>query len=600
MKYGKVSNDEFWKFIERHGRYGSCHGWELAGQEKQRCLKCSWIIEKYINRGTNEYVLVCSSCKHLLGEIEAESEKEEREKLTFAEEDLKRKEKDAKRRRKDRKDRQRKIDKAKKDEEGNKLRKEWDRKREEERKKIKKLKAEEEEAEKRFKEAIRRAEEARRSEEKQKKVKIQRRKKAAEELLDTSKVRLLVGRCGDLPIRPRQSFLVKSDSEWAEVGDFFHIGTEKYVITKVETRSVKELSKEYESFGLGSREAFYREIRKKGVQFHGGDRVIDSELEKAFTSYHFSNQKLSDLVRERFGVEVSGGPRRFNRVGWYYLCLQESRCPNCREKLESFRCPYKQKKDSLYWGLLCLKCNKLFERKELNKEDKKVLNPSPVGDQELPKKIKTICPNLFHLTHVGNLASILKHGLLSKNDVPDGYENLAYASAQACRRGRSVNVGTFVEGRTEERALHDMVPFFFTHDTPMAYTQHLQGLYCLIVVGIEVVFEPGVRFSFSGKNLASGEESPETFSSLDLLEDKVDWATVKKGWSYFKRLRRKHRNVSHKVAAEFLLNSPVSHSLFKEIWVKSEKHKECVEDQIGSLAQKVPVLVVSENFFDEE
>lgn len=71
--------------------------------------------------------------------------------------------------------------------------------------------------------------------------------------------------------------------------------------------------------------------------------------------------------------------------------------------------------------------------------------------------------NFYHFTHISNLDSILKHGLLCTNKKIAGslsHKNIALASIQERRSNMAISCGP-------KKTVHDYVPFYFTGVNPM-------------------------------------------------------------------------------------------------------------------------------------
>ncbi len=188
-----------------------------------------------------------------------------------------------------------------------------------------------------------------------------------------------------------------------------------------------------------------------------------------------------ELTLDTFGVEVTGGPKRFiTSLEWYYLGRQESSCPSCGTKLESFRCPYQDKngKDYKYWALACLNCKKLLEPKDLTEKGNKALKDPPPVELNSPAGSASLLPKylLFDL-EVTLRGKIQKIGavrgeevLLRTNGSSRSLEDLAQFS-----RGASVVVGHNLLGHDLEylRAVQPNHPIL---DLPVVDTLQLSPL----------------------------------------------------------------------------------------------------------------------------
>lgn len=73
--------------------------------------------------------------------------------------------------------------------------------------------------------------------------------------------------------------------------------------------------------------------------------------------------------------------------------------------------------------------------------------------------------SLYHFTHIDNLESILKHGLLSKNEkIKIGliHRDISYEEIQERRFSTKVTCGNC-------GCVHDYVPFYFCRRSPMLF-----------------------------------------------------------------------------------------------------------------------------------
>lgn len=74
-------------------------------------------------------------------------------------------------------------------------------------------------------------------------------------------------------------------------------------------------------------------------------------------------------------VEPSGG--RLKRRGWFYIGRSVVDCPVCEARTEGFRCPYKTTRGRYhYWALLCRRCSRFFEPKQLGERQRRALYKS--------------------------------------------------------------------------------------------------------------------------------------------------------------------------------------------------------------------------------
>jgi len=103
-----------------------------------------------------------------------------------------------------------------------------------------------------------------------------------------------------------------------------------------------------------------------------------------------SNKTVSECTKEQFGFDVSNGPARFRKAGWFSVGRSVSNCPSCSESMWAYRKPYKTKTGATYhyWALVCSICKSAFEPAELNDNKRSLLYES--SELKPSKKITEI------------------------------------------------------------------------------------------------------------------------------------------------------------------------------------------------------------------
>jgi RNA polymerase-binding transcription factor DksA len=103
-----------------------------------------------------------------------------------------------------------------------------------------------------------------------------------------------------------------------------------------------------------------------------------------------TNKTVSECTQEQFGFNVTNGPARFKKPGWFSVGRSVSSCPSCSESMWAYRKPYQTKIGATYhyWALVCHICKSAFEPAELHDDKRSLLYES--SDLKPSKKITEI------------------------------------------------------------------------------------------------------------------------------------------------------------------------------------------------------------------
>jgi len=186
---------------------------------------------------------------------------------------------------------------------------------------------------------------------------------------------------------------------------------------------------------------------------------------------------------------------------------------------------------------------------------------------------------LYHITHIDNLAGIIRAGgLLAHNGVDDAYTDIAHQAIQI--RRNNIPVPCKPNG-----VLHDYVPFYFCSRSPMLYAIHKgnietyhdgQESIVYLVTTLARVQQSGIPFVFTdGHAIMSFSEFYNDPADLD----KIDWPLMKAQYWFDTdddpdRKRRRQ--------AEFLLYQQCPWSLIAGIATFDETMKTRVETLLTS------------------
>lgn len=176
----------------------------------------------------------------------------------------------------------------------------------------------------------------------------------------------------------------------------------------------------------------------------------------------------------------------------------------------------------------------------------------------------------YHFTLVGNLESIIEHGILAtkfKNKNKITHEDIANAEIQSRRSSMEVEVGA-------GGVVHDYVPFYFAKRTPMLLSlvksKNIdQPDVIYFAVSINKVLESHVVFSDASANTAI----PPSFYSDPKHLKKLDWEVIdSRKWTYNDCIGKKNRKM-----AEMLVYKKVDLCDISHIVVWNESYKKHVE-----------------------
>ncbi len=180
---------------------------------------------------------------------------------------------------------------------------------------------------------------------------------------------------------------------------------------------------------------------------------------------------------------------------------------------------------------------------------------------------------IYHITHVDNLASILRSvGLVSTaRRLREVIQHTDIAHSHIQDRRSKVQVPCSAGG-----VLHDYVPFYFAPRSPMLYSNQTAKLPCCFTDGHAAI------------NYA------EFYDDLSLLETTIDWKLMEaKYWSDTEDDPNRHfrRN------AEFLVHDFVPWPLMIGIAVIDEAMKRQVDQVLQSFSYNTPVKVYPKYYY---
>lgn len=206
--------------------------------------------------------------------------------------------------------------------------------------------------------------------------------------------------------------------------------------------------------------------------------------------------------------------------------------------------------------------------------------------------------NIYHITNINNLASILNcGGLIAYNTLQTtgiNYTNIAHQNIQY--RRATTNVPCSAGG-----TLHDYVPFYFAPRSPMLYTirrgnvaGYAQGQNSVIhlVSTAQAVQTQGLAFAFTDGHAVMAYAG--FYDSLANLPSAIDWQLMNSDF-WFDTPQDPNRKCRRQ--AEFLVHQFCPWTLIAEIGVINNTIQAEVVQILQSFNQQTPVRVYSSWYF---
>ena len=165
---------------------------------------------------------------------------------------------------------------------------------------------------------------------------------------------------------------------------------------------------------------------------------------------------------------------------------------------------------------------------------------------------------LKHMTHINNLDSIFKYGLLSHNNK---FQKIDISNKEVNKRRNKIEP-------IFHRNLHDYVPFYFNPKNAMLYVnKEKQNFLVILVFNNKLIYQEGTLFT-DGNASVNGTKF---FSELEDL-DKLNWNCLNsRYWSDFEDGKRE-------IMAELLVPEKVDIKYIKNIYCYTEMTKKRVEE----------------------
>lgn len=195
--------------------------------------------------------------------------------------------------------------------------------------------------------------------------------------------------------------------------------------------------------------------------------------------------------------------------------------------------------------------------------------------------------NLYYFSHLKNFESILKNGILSKNEILRiniGHKSFAEESVQNRRDPKIINLTGEISAN-----LHDLVPLYLTSKTPtLSARREMQNDIFFAVIQSRLLFDDDIEYAFTDGNAASMDT--KFYYSLNKLSE-IPWSVIKAPyWNDFADGKRK-RN------AEFLIYPKISVERIDKILINNEQSKKYIDEVINRLKMNIKTECQPAYFF---
>ena len=178
--------------------------------------------------------------------------------------------------------------------------------------------------------------------------------------------------------------------------------------------------------------------------------------------------------------------------------------------------------------------------------------------------------SLDHMTHIDNLESILKYGLLAHSN-PHKTRDISNTEVNARRNKREP---------IYNRNIHDYVPFYFNPRNAMMYRNKNEDI-VVLAFSQKLIFENNTIFT----NKNASADSVNFFNSTQQL-DKLEWNYV---WSDSWNTKPNVTEVKQAMMAEVLVYSQVPINNLIGVYAKNETMKKHLIQSYNLPANKIKI-----------
>ena len=195
--------------------------------------------------------------------------------------------------------------------------------------------------------------------------------------------------------------------------------------------------------------------------------------------------------------------------------------------------------------------------------------------------------SFFYFSHKDNIETILKYGILPKNEVHKMGLDFTSFAEEGVQYKRDTKKIKLTDGNWYN--IHDLVPLYLTPRTPTLYSRkNMQSNFFFCVVQSFLICSETTNFAFSDGNAASHATS--FHYSLKKLNE-IPWDVIRaKSWNEFPDGKRKRNS-------EFLIYPKVPVSRIWRFVVNNAKLKSKLESELNRFGLEKEVTINQRYFF---
>jgi len=194
---------------------------------------------------------------------------------------------------------------------------------------------------------------------------------------------------------------------------------------------------------------------------------------------------------------------------------------------------------------------------------------------------------LYYFSRIENLDNIIKHGILSYNEVNNmNIDSITFAEETVQVRRDRRNI--FLSNNMKKN-LHDLVPLYFKSKTPTLYARKdIQDKIFFCKIETSILSDKNVGIAFTDGNAAS-DQTKFYWNVMNLT--KLNWDIILDSrWNDYEDGRRQCNS-------EFLIYPKVSLNRINEFIVINESNRDLIIDKLQTYGKDNKVSVNKELFF---
>jgi len=193
--------------------------------------------------------------------------------------------------------------------------------------------------------------------------------------------------------------------------------------------------------------------------------------------------------------------------------------------------------------------------------------------------------DLYHITHIDNLRSILQNGLLANNLAPPDSQSIANPEIQEARHLKVIP-------GSPSLSLHDCVPLFFALKTPMlSVLREMQEQIIHIHIDPRLLLEPGTIFTDGNAR----SRSTSFYNDIEYLTG-LNWQVIRASY-WGSEDSDEHAENKRVRAAEVLVPRMVPPKRFQGITVMTQRTRQRVLAALRDMNIDLPLHVDRSYYF---